>query len=157
MPTRVLDVGNGKFSTVHLIEPRPPAMNGPYLILGHCWGQNEVIKLTTTTMDTTHDGISIPELPAHYWDAICRQLEIRYLSIDSLCIIQDRDLDWTRQIAAMGEIHSNALCSIEAAYAADVSGRLFFSRNKTSITPFPVTAEWHQEGPLTFFLIDLSV
>lgn len=159
MPTRVLDAGNDKCSTVPLVEPRTQAMNGPSLTLSHCWGQNEVIKLTTATMDSMQDGLSIAELPMLYQDAItvCRQLEIRYLWIDSLCIIQDQELDWTREIAAMGEIYSNALCNIEAAYAADVSGRLFFSRNKTRITPFPVTVEWHQDGPLPFFLIDLSV
>ena len=159
MPTRVLDTGNEKCSTVRLVEPRTQAINGPYLTLSHCWGQTEVIKLTTATIDSMQDGISIPELPMLYQDAItvCRQLEIRYLWIDSLCIIQDQELDWTREIAAMGEVYGNALCNIEAAYAADVSGRLFFSRNKTTITPFPVTVEWHQDGPLPFFLIDLSV
>ena len=159
MPTRVLDVGNEKCSTVRLIEPRPQAMNGPYLTLSHCWGQTEVIKLTAATIDSMQDGISIPELPALYQDIItvCRQLEIRYLWIDSLCIIQDQELDWTREIAAMGEVYSNALCNIEAAHAADVSGRLLFSRNQTRITPFPVTVEWHKDGPLPFFLIDLSV
>lgn len=159
MPTRVLDVGNEKNSTVRLVEPQTQAMDGPYLTLSHCWGQTEVIKLTTATIDSMQDGISIPELPVLYQDAItvCKQLEIRYLWIDSLCIIQDQELDWTREIAAMGKVYSNALCNVEAAYAADVSARLFFSRNKTRITPFPVTVEWHQDGPLMFFLIDLSV
>ncbi len=159
MPTRVLDVGNEKCSTVHLVETRPQAINGSYLTLSHCWGQNEVIKLTTATKDKMHDGISIPELSALYQDVItvCRHLEIRYLWIDSLCVIQDQELDWTREIAAMGEIYSNALCNIEAAYAADVFGRLFFSRSQTRITPFPVMVEWHTDDPLPFFLIDLSV
>lgn len=159
MPTRVLDVGNEKCSTVQLVETRPQAINGSYLTLSHCWGQNEVIKLTTATVDNMHVGISISELPALYQDAItvCRRLEIRYLWIDSLCIIQDQELDWTREIAAMGEVYSNALCNIEAAHAADVFGRLFFSRDSTRIKLFPVTIERHEDGPLPFFLMDLSV
>ena len=124
MPTRVLDVGNEKCSRVRLIESRPQAINGPYLTLSHCWGQTEVIKLTTATMDRMQDGISITELPMLYQDMItaCWQLGIRYLWIDSLCIIQDQELDWTREIAAMGEVYSNALCNTEAAHAVDVSG-----------------------------------
>lgn len=159
MPTRVLDVGNEKCSTVRLVEPRPQAINSSYLTLSHCWGQTEVIKLMTATTDNMRNGISISELPALYQDAItvCQHLEIRYVWIDSLCIIQDQELDWTREIAAMGEIYSNALCNIEAASAADASGRLFFSRSPTRIMPFPVTVEWHKDGPLPFFLIDPSV
>lgn len=156
MPTRVLEVGK---ETVHLIEPRAQGMNCPYLTLSHCWGQTEVIKLTTATIDSMQAGIPILELPMLYQDVVtaCIQLEIRYLWIDSLCIIQDQELDWTREIAAMGAVYSNALCNIEASHATDSSGRLFFSRNQTRIRPFPVTVEWHQDGPLQFFLIDLSV
>ena len=159
MPTRVLDVGNQTCSLVRLVQPRLEAMSAPYLTLSHCWGQTEVLKLTTATIGTMRNGISIQELPALYQDAVtvCQYLEVRYLWIDSLCIIQDQELDWTREIAAMGEIYSNALCNIEAAYAADISGRLFFSRSQTRITPLPVTVEWHGDGPLPCFLIDLSV
>ena len=81
MPTRVLDVEKGKYSAVRLIEPQPQAINGPCLTISHCWGQIEAIKLTTATIDSMRDGISILEPPALYQDAItvCRQLEIRYL------------------------------------------------------------------------------
>ena len=156
MPTRVLDVGR---ESVRLIEPRPQAINSPYLTLSHCWGQTEVIKLTTATISSMQAGIPILELPMLYQDAVtaCKHLEIRYLWIDSLCIIQDQELDWTREIAAMGAVYSNALCNIEASHATDSSGRLFFSRNQTRITPLPVTVEWHQDDQLQFFLIDLSV
>ena len=159
MPTRVLDVGDQTSSTIRLVEPRSQAMSGPYLTLSHCWGQTEVLKLTTATMGAMQNGISAQELPALYQDAItvCQHLEIRYLWIDSLCIIQDQELDWTREIAAMGEVYSNALCNVEAAYATDVSGRLVFSRCQTRITPLPVTVEWHGDGPLPCFLVDLSV
>ena len=110
-------------------------------------------------MDSMRIGIPTTELPALYQDAIavCRNLEIQYIWIDSLCIIQDQELDWTREIATMGEVYSNALCNIEAADAADVFGRLFFSRSPTRITPLPVTLQWHKDGPHQFFLIDLSV
>ena len=159
MPTRVLDVGNTKCSIVRLIETRPQAVNGPYLTLSHCWGQSEVVKLTTANKDSMHNGIPVPGLPLLYQDAVtvCRRLEIRYLWIDSLCIIQDQELDWAGEKAAMGDVYSNAICNIEASSAVNVSGRLCFSRNQTRITPFPISVEWHQDGPLPFFLIDLSV
>ena len=105
------------------------------------------------------NGIPISELSKLYQDAVktCRQLGVRYLWIDSLCIIQDQELDWTHEIATMGQVYSNALCNIEAAHAADGHGQLFFSRNGAQIKPFPVTVEWHKDGPLASFLIDSSV
>ena len=159
MPTRVLDIGKEKGSPVRLVETRISVINDPYLTLSHCWGQNEVIKLTTATLDNMRIGIPTTELPALHQDAItvCQQLGIRYLWIDSLCIIQDQELDWRREIAAMGEVYSNALCNIEAADAVDVFGRLFFSRNPTRITPLPVLLQSQQDDPSPFFLIDLSV
>ena len=36
MPTRVLDIGDQKFSTVRLVEIQLQAVNGPYLTLSHC-------------------------------------------------------------------------------------------------------------------------
>ena len=159
MPSRVLDIGKKKGSILRLVEPQIQAINDPYLTLSHCWGQNEVIKLTTATIADMRDGISITKLPRLYRDAItvCQNLEIRYLWIDSLCIIQGQELDWSREIAAMGEIYSNALCNIEAADAADVFGRLFFLRNPTRVTPFPVILQLQKDDPRPFYLIDLSV
>ena len=159
MPTRVLDVKDKMSSTVRLIGTRAEAVNGPYATLSHCWGQIKVIKLTTASIGSLQHGIAVSDLPALYQDAItvCRRLELRYLWIDSLCIVQDEEIDWSREIAAMGQVYSNALFNIEAAYAADVSGRLFFSRNQARITPLPVIVEWHKDGPVPFFLLDISV
>ena len=159
MPRRVLDVGNEGSTTIRLVEARANAQHGHYATLSHCWGQGKVTKLTLATIDTFLLGVKVSELPMLYQDVItaCRQLEIQYLWIDSLCIIQDHEVDWTHEISLMGEMYSNAVCNIEAAYALDDSSRLFMPRNQTRIKPFPVTLEWHEDGPLPFFLIDLSV
>lgn len=59
-------------------------------------------------------------LPKTFRDAIIvtRALNIRYLWIDALCIVQDESEDWQEQSAAMGGIHSNAHFTI-AAHAAE--------------------------------------
>lgn len=129
------------------------------MTLSHSWGQAEVIKLTTATIDSMRNGISVSELPLLYRDAVstCRQLGTRYLWIDSLCIIQDQELDWIREVATMGQVYGNALCNIEAAHASDARGQLFFSRNEARIKPFPITVEWHEGGPLACLIFDSSV
>jgi hypothetical protein len=64
-----------------------------YAVLSHCWG---LIPFTTLTQERLscfmQDGIADEILPANFLDAIwmCRQLQIRYLWIDSLCIVQSR-------------------------------------------------------------------
>ncbi|KAL9112364.1 MAG: hypothetical protein Q9187_007780, partial [Circinaria calcarea] len=105
------------------------------------------------------NGIPVSELPLLYRDAVntCRQLGTRYLWIDSLCIIQDQELDWIREVARMGQVYGNALCNIEAAHAADGRGQLFFSRDEARVKPLSVTVEWHKDGPLACLMIDSSV
>jgi Heterokaryon incompatibility protein (HET) len=105
------------------------------------------------------NGIPISELPVLYQDAVtaCRKLGTRYIWIDSLCIIQDQEQDWIKEASTMERVYSNSLCNFEAAHAADGDGRLFFSRSEEKIKPLPVTVQWHRNGPLASFLIDISV
>jgi hypothetical protein len=50
--------------------------------------------------------IEVQDMPANYKDAVivARRLGIRYLWIDSLCIVQDDAEDWEREAALMGSI-----------------------------------------------------
>jgi hypothetical protein len=49
-------------------------------------------------------------LPKMFQDAvfITRQLEIKYLWINSLCIIQDSQEDWSQEAAKMGDVYRYA-------------------------------------------------
>ncbi|KAK0702375.1 hypothetical protein B0H67DRAFT_650411 [Lasiosphaeris hirsuta] len=71
-----------------------------YVTLSHCWGNPvdaERFKLKTTNLDRhmnpSHGGVGLAELPANFMDAVqvARQLGVRYLWIDPLCIIQDNN------------------------------------------------------------------
>ncbi|KAL3419337.1 hypothetical protein PVAG01_09559 [Phlyctema vagabunda] len=55
--------------------------------------------------------IDFDELPKTFREAICfaRNLEIEYLWIDSLYIIQDSIQDWEDESAQMGSVYRNAL------------------------------------------------
>jgi hypothetical protein len=73
-------------------------------------------------------AFSLSSLPATVRDAviICRHLEIKFLWVDALCIIQDSPNaeDWTRESAAMDQIYGNAFFTLAAAGAPDI-GREF--------------------------------
>jgi hypothetical protein len=55
---------------------------------------------------------------------VVRRLGVRYLWIDSLCIIQD-DEDWAREASYMYDVYSNSYLTISATSANDSSYGLF--------------------------------
>ncbi|KAI9732177.1 MAG: hypothetical protein M1834_004274 [Cirrosporium novae-zelandiae] len=63
-------------------------------------------------------------MPANFRDAIIitRKLGLRYLWIDSLCIIQDSRSDWEQQSAVMGSIYHSSALTIAAASAKNSEG-----------------------------------
>lgn len=70
-------------------------------------------------------------MPKTFRDAIivARQLDLRYLWIDSLCIIQDSADDWSKESAEMGRICQQASITIFAESAENDDGGLFFDRD----------------------------
>ena len=88
----------------------------PYIALSHCWGKAPIVRTTKDTLSRRRQGIDTSLLPPAFQDAIliARRLEVRYLWIDSLCIIQDDELDWQTESAKMSTIYQNALLTISA-------------------------------------------
>jgi hypothetical protein len=133
MPTRVIDVGDGH--TAHLVLTGKIRQVAHYVALSHCWGQlkkEETIKWCTTThneKDRRAKGFPVTELPPTFQDAITvtRQLDLRYLWIDSLCIIQDDSGDWATESQKMEGVFKNAYCTI-AATSAENSIQGFLNR-----------------------------
>ena len=62
-----------------------------------------------------------------------RALRHRYLSIDSLCIVQDDSHDWEKESARMASVYSDALLTIAATRSADGDGGLFFSSHEIEV------------------------
>ncbi|KAK6859203.1 HET-domain-containing protein [Apiospora arundinis] len=54
-----------------------------------------------------------------------RSLGIRYIWIDSLCIIQDSKKDWRTEAATMGNIYQHALLNLAATHGNDSHAGLF--------------------------------
>jgi hypothetical protein len=130
------------------------------MTLSHCWGKAEVLELTENTIDILRAGISVEQLPRLYQEAVAitRKLGIRYLWIDSLCIIQrqkiSKDPDWLREASMMGTVYSNSYCNIAAMDAEDSFGQCFFEKQARDVRPHEVIVEWHYNGPMPFYLID---
>jgi hypothetical protein len=66
----------------------------------------------------------LPRTFKHFF-AMAKIIGVQYVWIDSLCIIQDDDLDWQQESASMGQIYSNAVCTIAAESAKDCKGGIW--------------------------------
>jgi len=97
MPTRVLALDQENGLMVRLMDN--PNQRGCYIALSHCWGKSHRLTLTQATMSRLKEGVLIADLPKTFRDAfkIARKLQLRYLWIDSLCIIQDDTVDWEQE------------------------------------------------------------
>ena len=105
LPTRVIDVGSEH------IEPKlyvsQPQERAAYCALTHCWGPNNssAPRFVTTrdNIEQHYIQIAFESLPKTFREAVevVRALGIRYLWIDSLCIIQGDAADWAHEAALM--------------------------------------------------------
>ncbi|KAK3347456.1 hypothetical protein B0H65DRAFT_570261, partial [Neurospora tetraspora] len=92
--------------------------------------------------------LSIKELPTTYREGIFVSLAlgISYIWIDSLCIIQDDEEDWSKEAAMMKDV---------ATAAADSSQSNFRDRDPEIIPPLEVTVsdwKWEEPGQSKFWL-----
>lgn len=130
LPTRLLDLSEDpNAQVVSLLETGGRA--GKYIALSHCWGLSHRLTTTKSTLSAHINGISISALPRTFQDAIqlARRLDVRFVWIDSLCVVQDDAKDWERESAKMGDVYSYAYLTIAAAASTDDSTGCFPERN----------------------------
>ncbi|KAI5459161.1 heterokaryon incompatibility protein-domain-containing protein, partial [Mariannaea sp. PMI_226] len=113
-PTRVIDVGSSDGQ-----EPRLYVSSGevaPYTTLSYRWGENLDHRTVKANFQERLDKLPMSSLPALYQDAITvtRGLGVRYLWIDSLCIIQDDNEDWQREAGTMASVYGHSYLCISA-------------------------------------------
>ena len=98
-------------------------LTGRYCALSHCWGSLECLRLTKASSSPLQKSIAWQQLPKTFQDAviITRNVGVRYLWIDSLCIYQDDVADWASEAASMAAVYSNAFLVIAASSASNGS------------------------------------
>ncbi|KAI0152952.1 heterokaryon incompatibility protein-domain-containing protein [Xylariaceae sp. FL1272] len=118
-PTRVLDLESLGPAKVRLVSGA--GLQGRYVALSHCWGKAPIVRTVQATLAQFLRSIDVASLNKTFQDAIMvtRRLGLRYLWIDSLCIIQDDVADWEREAASMAQVYSQAYLTIAASAATD--------------------------------------
>ena len=116
LPTRLLDlygppklVATSDYSTT----PAPP-----YVALSHRWGSEpeKIFKLESSNESELMNLVPLEKLSRVFLDAIkfTRRVGIRYLWIDSLCIMQDSVSDWKAEAALISQVYANCVLNITA-------------------------------------------
>lgn len=144
-PSHLLELGRScKTKTIQLIEVADIAPKGPYATLSHRWGDQSFPRLLNNTLATFKERIHIETLPPTWVDAIAvtAALDLSYLWIDALCIIQDSPADWNKEAALMHRVYSNSFCNIAATGASQNEHGCFSDRRPTALEPCYADIRW---------------
>jgi Heterokaryon incompatibility protein (HET) len=170
-PTRLLDLESVDITRkIRLVLSGDNERDEPYVTLSHCWGSATPFRLTTKTLERMRIGLDLEELPKTFRDAIeiaswfqgqlVRFFEasllseggpistadgplqkVRYIWIDSCCIVQDSTEDWLREAKMMEKVYKNTYFNISASHSKDTTGGCFTERLLHRVVPC------HYEAP----------
>jgi hypothetical protein len=114
LPTRVLDVGTMSNPSLRLVEPLDELAIGRWACLSHVWGFKPLLSTTRANLNAFKVDIPWALLPKKFLDVVLftRLLGIRWLWIDSLCIIQDDPEDRHKESTAMEYTYKNGYLTI---------------------------------------------
>ncbi|KAK1832945.1 heterokaryon incompatibility protein-domain-containing protein [Podospora conica] len=139
LPTRVLDIGDALSGE----RPRLLVTNGEhakYIAFSHCWGGHLPLKTTKDTLASHCEAIPNKDIPPSYRDVIqvARWLGIRYIWIDSLCILQDDSADWDQESSRMSAVYRNAYLTVAATSSRNCTESFLAPRKTLSASPLTV-------------------
>ena len=102
-----------------------------YATLSHCWGPTLHVRTLRDNKDSFGRELPVDSFPQTYLDAlmIVRALNVPYLWIDSLCIVQDDPSEWEEEAAKMKDIYSGSVLTIAASDSAEGFEGCFWRRH----------------------------
>lgn len=137
---RFVDVGNEECPMFRLVDGKS-LVSGygdiKYVTLSYRWTtETEKTKMQTHNKADYENSIPTDTLPQVYKDAatVARFLGVRYVWIDSLCIIQDSLQDWNEQSSMMDLVYIHGVLNLSAMFGDRVSG-LQAERDPLTISP----------------------
>ena len=143
-PSRLLDVGTLEDPTLRLYDTSSTSEDLMYTTLSHCWGKIPIHRLLSSNLEDMKAVIDPTILTKSFRDAveITRRMQVSYLWIDSLCIMQDSVTDWNYESLLMGLVYRYGVCNIAATSGRDGRAGCFFDRNPLLVQPLVVQATW---------------
>jgi len=130
MPTRVIEMLYVQGKRVLRLRETRFEKPEPYAALSYCWGGEQDVCTTNKTLHRHLTRINSADLPATVRDAILltEKLGLRWIWIDSFCILQDDDYDKAIEIGQMPLIYNQATITIAASRALHVNEGFLHNR-----------------------------
>ena len=153
LPKRLVSLGSSTEPRLRLVSTE--SLNSEsiqYTTLSYCWGSCGVPGKTTKFNEASYlQAIPIEGLRTTIRDALMlsRSLNIPYLWVDALCIVQGDDDDWRAQVTNMSDIYYGSALTIAASDAEDSTGGFFAHPSATR--SYDTTAESRN-----FFVVESS-
>lgn len=154
--TRLIDLGTSNDQYVKLVDTRSSPTRGPYATLSHRWADSAVIQTTSSNLEQFLHAIPVPILSKTFQDAFTAArsyLGVRYIWIDSLCIIQDDPQDWRAESVTMQDVYSHSFCNLSAIATSSGVHGLFPPRDVDRVRPCKVETNWAGRDPDTYIPI----
>lgn len=134
VPTRLLDISGAPGTPIRILETSSTPIQGPYCTLSHCWGKTQFQELRDDNRERfMKEGVPWALFTQNFKDAIAiaRALDVGYIWIDSLCIIQKSEAEWTREASRMHLVYRNSYCNIAVVDSKDSTGGAFRHNRST--------------------------
>ncbi|KAF2277865.1 uncharacterized protein EI97DRAFT_431938 [Westerdykella ornata] len=159
LPTRLLDIrpdeadnGADRLQSIRLIDTAELAGPVEYAALNYTWGDDD-LTLSSAMLETDLCLIPRPMLSTQLNDAItaAEHMGLRYIWVDSLCVIQDSEADKQQECAQMASTYRNALITIvvghanESVISTDMTSEASSSSTSPS-TPSHLQKVWQSAG-----------
>lgn len=153
-PTRLIQlVGSGGHAgtvvSCHLVDGSALPSSEAYATLSHRWQGVNVLTLTTGNMDSLKQNIPMTDLSLTFRQAmtVVLRLGLRFVWIDSLCILQDGDggHDWENEATLMSKVYTHSFCNISADWGSETDG-LFFKRGLAQFEQIEVALRIRRNG-----------
>ncbi|KAL2151637.1 hypothetical protein VTH82DRAFT_6735 [Thermothelomyces myriococcoides] len=154
-PSRLLKVMSGEYVK---LEPTK-GKRVKYAALSYCWGTPRQGVDDYRTLEKNYEarktGFRLDELPETLRDVVqvTRRLEIPYIWIDALCIIQDNTADWEAEATQMMYYYENAYLTIAPVLSDSVYAGM---RNGGGEPPFcrSFPGPWNRDNNPDLILAD---
>jgi hypothetical protein len=110
VPTRLIEVSQSTNGYQLRLVQGITLEKARYSALSYCWGVKQEKQLTDENLQTYEQGIPWTDLPNTLKDAATAtyRIGLRYLWIDSMCIIQNDPVDKPNEIRQMAQIYTHA-------------------------------------------------
>ncbi|KAH7018056.1 heterokaryon incompatibility protein-domain-containing protein [Microdochium trichocladiopsis] len=152
-PTRLILIDR-----TDVVSPVVRLVNSPpspkYMALSYRWGATgsagnisptknlDVTMLNAQTEATLRAGIPVSSLRRTIRDActVASELNIHYLWVDRMCIIQDSREDWQREAGHMATVYKSATVTLAASCASNEDHGIFRNRRADRLQPLRLHA-----------------